>query len=159
MQMEKNIPLTQEYFDELKEKLKIMQTDGRTKVADDIQTAISFGDLSENAEYTAAKAAQEKLEIEIMKLEAILDRSYPIDKSMISLKKIGHGNIVKIKDLVFGDIETYTIVSPEEGDINRNKITADSPMGAALMTHKKGEVVSYTAPGGVMKVEILEISK
>ncbi|MGI6593576.1 MAG: transcription elongation factor GreA [Christensenellales bacterium] len=157
--MEKNIPLTQEFFDELKEKLRIMQTDGRTKVADALQAAISFGDLSENAEYTDAKAAQEKLEIEIMKIEALLDKAYVIDKSLISLSKVGFGNKVKIEDLIYKDVEEYTIVSAAEGDINRNKLAADSPMGAALMGAKKGEVVQYNAPGGLMKVKVLEISR
>ncbi|HHX49694.1 MAG TPA: transcription elongation factor GreA [Clostridiales bacterium] len=157
--MEKTIPLTQEYYDELKEQLKKLQTDGRTKVADALQLAISYGDLSENAEYTEAKAAQEKLEIEIIKLEALLDQAYVIDKSLISLSKVGFGSKVKIEDLVFKDVEEYTIVSPAEGDINRNKLATDSPMGAALVGAKKGDIVEYNAPGGLMKVKVLEISR
>lgn len=157
--MERHIPLTQEFYNELQEKLRVMQTEGRTKVAEALQVAISFGDISENAEYTDAKAAQEKLEIEIMKLEALIDSAYVIDKSLISLTQIGFGNIVKIEDLIFNDIEEYTLVSPEEGDIDRNKLAVDSPMGAALMGARKGQTVEYKAPGGQMKVKVLSIGR
>lgn len=160
--MEKTIPLTQKKFDELTARLQELKTTGKAEIALALKTAKEFGDLSENAEYTAAKDAQEKLEIEIYKTEEILSKAYPIDTSLLSTKEIAVGNIVKV--LYDGDdeedAETYQILNRIEVDTAHNKISDESPLGAALIGKKKGELVSFKAPGGnLITLKILTISK
>ncbi|MBQ9114984.1 MAG: transcription elongation factor GreA [Clostridia bacterium] len=160
--MEKTIPLTQKKFDELTARLQELKTTGKAEIALALKTAKEFGDLSENAEYTAAKDAQEKLEIEIYKTEEILSKAYPIDTSLLSTKEIAVGNIVKV--LYDGDdeedAETYQILNRIEVDTAHNKISDESPLGAALIGKKKGELVSFRAPGGnLITLKILTISK
>ncbi len=160
--MERTIPLTQKRFDELTERLQMLKTTGKAEIALALKTAKEFGDLSENAEYTAAKDAQEKLEIEIYKTEEILSNAYPIDVSTLSTKEVSVGNVVKV--LYDGDdeedAETYQILNRIEVDTANNKISDESPLGAALMGKKKGEKVSFKAPGGRMiSLTILNISK
>ena len=133
--MEKKIPLTQKHFDELTAKLNYLKTEGKAEVALALKTAKEFGDLSENAEYTAAKDAQQKLETDIVRLEEILSVAYPIDMSLISTKTVQVGLTVKV--LFDGDdeedAETYTIVNPLEVDTTANKISDESPLGKALI--------------------------
>jgi len=160
--MENKIPLTQKKFDELTEKLHYLKTTGKAEVALALKTAKEFGDLSENAEYTAAKDAQEKLEIEIFKTEEILSQAYPIDVSLLGTKVVGIGNSVKV--LYDGDdeedAETYKILNRIEVDSAHNIISDESPLGAALMGHKKGDEVSFRVPGGAfITLTILSISK
>ncbi len=160
--MENKIPLTQKKFDELTEKLHYLKTTGKAEVALALKTAKEFGDLSENAEYTAAKDAQEKLEIEIFKTEEILSQAYPIDVSLLGTKVVGIGNSVKV--LYDGDdeedAETYKILNRIEVDSAHNIISDESPLGAALMGHKKGDEVSFKVPGGAsITLTILSISK
>ncbi len=160
--MEKNIPLTQKKFDELNERLKYLQTTGKAEVALALKTAKEFGDLSENAEYTAAKDAQEKLEIDIYKIETILSSAYPIDVSLLSTKTVSIGNTVKV--LYDGDdeedAETYQILNKIEVDTANNKISDESPLGSALMGHKKGDEVTFKVPGGrPVTLKILAIGK
>ena len=137
--MEKTIPLSQQYFDELNSRLQYLKTTGKAEVALALKTAKEFGDLSENAEYTAAKDAQQKLEIDIMRLEEILAKAYPIDMSLVSTKSVQIGLNVKV--LFDGDdeedAETYTIVNSLEVNTAENKISDESPLGKALMGKKK----------------------
>ncbi len=160
--MEKTIPLTQKKFDELTNKLHELKTTGKAEIALALKTAKEFGDLSENAEYTAAKDAQEKLEIEIYKTEEILSKAYPIDTSLLSTKEIAVGNVVKV--LYDGDdeedAEIYQILNRIEVDTANNKISDESPLGAALIGKKKGETVSFKVPGGnLVMLKVLNISK
>ena len=160
--MEKTIPLSQQYFDELNARLQYLKTDGKAEVAQALKTAKEFGDLSENAEYTAAKDAQQKLEIDIMRLEEILAQAYPIDMSLISTKSVQVGLNVKV--LFDGDdeedAETYTIVNSLEVNTAENKISDESPLGKALMGKKKGDEVAFRSPGGsTVKLTVLEIKK
>ncbi len=160
--MEKTIPLTQEKFDELTKRLKYLQTDGKAEIALALKTAKEFGDLSENAEYTAAKDAQEKLEIEIYKTEEILSHAYPIDTSLLSNSKVSIGSSVKV--LYDGDdeedAEVYRILSRIEVDTAKNIVSDESPLGAALLGKKKGDEVSFKVPGGAnISLTILSISK
>ena len=90
--MKKTIPLTQEFFDEITAKLQVMMTEGRTKVENEIKVAKEYGDLSENAEYSAAKEAQAHLEKEIAEISDVLNRAYPIDMSLLSVRKVDIGN-------------------------------------------------------------------
>lgn len=160
--MEKTIPLTQKYFDELNSRLQYLKTDGKAEVALALKTAKEFGDLSENAEYTAAKDAQQKLEIDIMRLEEILAQAYPIDMSLVSTKSVQIGLTVKV--LFDGDdedlAETYTIVNSLEVSTVENKISDESPLGKALIGKKKGDSVTFRSPGGAsIGLKILEIRK
>ena len=160
--MEKKIPLTQKHFDELTAKLNYLKTEGKAEVALALKTAKEFGDLSENAEYTAAKDAQQKLETDIVRLEEILSVAYPIDMSLISTKTVQVGLTVKV--LFDGDdeedAETYTIVNPLEVDTTANKISDESPLGKALIGKEAGDGVTFKSPGGAMiDLKILEITK
>ncbi len=160
--MEKTIPLTQKKFDELTQKLKYLQTEGKAEVALALKTAKEFGDLSENAEYTAAKDAQEKLEIEIYKTEEILSHAYPIDISLLSTKEVQVGSTVTV--LYDGDdeedAEKYQILNRIEVDTAHNIISDESPLGSALIGKKKGDFVSFKVPGGALvSLTILSISK
>ncbi len=160
--MEKKIPLTQKHFDELTAKLNYLKTEGKAEVALALKTAKEFGDLSENAEYTAAKDAQQKLETDIVRLEEILSVAYPIDMSLISTKTVQVGLTVKV--LFDGDdeedAETYTIVNPLEVDTTANKISDESPLGKALIGKQAGDDVTFKSPGGAMiDLKILEITK
>lgn len=160
--MEKKIPLTQKHFDELTAKLNYLKTEGKAEVALALKTAKEFGDLSENAEYTAAKDAQQKLETDIVRLEEILSVAYPIDMSLISTKTVQVGLTVKV--LFDGDdeedAETYTIVNPLEVDTTANKISDESPLGKALIGKQAGDGVTFKSHGGAMiDLKILEITK
>ena len=160
--MEKRIPLTQKKFDELTSRLQECKTTGKMEVAQALKTAKEFGDLSENAEYTAAKDAQQKLEIEIVKLEEILANAYPIDPTSLSTKTVGIG--LKVKVLFDGDpeefAEEYTIVNSLEVNTAENKISDESPLGSALMGKAKGESASFKSPTGkTLSLKILDISK
>ena len=160
--MDKKIPLTQKKFDELTARLQECKTTGKMEVAQALKTAKEFGDLSENAEYTAAKDAQQKLEIEIARLEEILSSAYPIDPSSLSTKTVGVG--LRVKVLFDGDpeelAEEYTIVNSLEVNTAENKISDESPLGSALIGKAKGDSASFKSPTGrTLSLKILEISK
>lgn len=157
--MEKTIPLTQEFFDELTEKLQQMMNEGRTKIEKEIKIAKDYGDLSENVEYSSAKEAQQQLEMEIAFISDALVRAYPIDFSILSTKKVAIGNLVTIHDYEFNEDVTYRIVSSIEANTAENKISTESPLGKALYERKKGDDVVFKTPGGDVKVKILNISK
>lgn len=157
--MEKTIPLTQQKFDELTKKLKHNETVRRTEVSDAIKAAKEFGDLSENAEYSAAKDAQEKLEIEIANLNEILSKAYPIDTSLLNAKTIAVGNFVTVYDAEYDEQIKYQIVSSIEASSADNKISDQSPIGSVLIGKTKGDTVVSKTPGGTITLKILDISK
>jgi transcription elongation factor GreA len=157
--MEKTIPLTQAKYDELTKQLKQCETVERTEVSNAIKAAKEFGDLSENAEYSAAKDAQEKLEIKIAQLAEILAKAYPIDTSLLSTKTVSVGNYVKVLDVELDEEVTYQIVSSIEASSNENKISDQSPIGKALIGRSKGETVFSKTPAGAIELKILDISK
>lgn len=157
--MEKTIPLTQQKFDELTKKLKHNETVRRTEVSDAIKAAKEFGDLSENAEYSAAKDAQEKLEIEIANLNEILSKAYPIDTSLLNVKTIAVGNFVTVYDAEYDEQIKYQIVSSIEASSADNKISDQSPIGSVLIGKTKGDTVVSKTPGGTITLKILDISK
>jgi transcription elongation factor GreA len=158
--MDKTIALTQGKFNELQEKLRYNETTKRTEISEAIKTAKEFGDLSENAEYTAAKDAQEKLEIEIAQLNEILMKAYPIDTSMLSTTAVGIGNFVTIHDSLFDEEVTYQIVSSVEASSADNKISDVSLIGGALVGKKAGDKITVALPNGNdTELKILSISK
>ena len=159
MEENREILLTQEGYDNLENELEYLKTEKRTEIAERIKVALGFGDLSENSEYDEAKSAQADNENKIAELENKIRFARIIDESEIDTKTVQIGNIVTVHDEEFDEDVQYTIVGSTEVDLAQNKISNESPMGAALLGAKKGQVVSVDAPAGVMKYKILAIKK
>ncbi len=141
----------------LKNELNKLKTKGRSDIAKQIAEARDKGDLSENAEYDAAKDAQGLLELKIAKLGAVVGNARVIDESKIDTSQVSILSKVKIKNTKNGMELTYTIVSEEEADLKAQKISVKSPIGQGLLGKKVGEKAVVTAPGGKMEFKILEI--
>lgn len=159
MEENKVVLLTQEGYDKLEKELEYLRTEKRAEVAERIKVALGFGDLSENSEYDEAKTAQAENEAKIADLENKIRYAKIIDESEIDTKTVQVGNIVKVFDMEFEEEETYTIVGSTEVDLSQNKISNESPIGAALLGAKKNQVVEVTAPAGVIKYKVLSITK
>ncbi|MBN3519518.1 transcription elongation factor GreA [Algoriphagus lutimaris] len=149
---------TEEGLKKLKDELQDLKTRGRTDIAKQIAEARDKGDLSENAEYDAAKDAQGHLELKIAKLEAVVGNARVFDNSQMDTSKVGILSTVKIKNVKNGMTVSYTLVSEEEADLKAGKISLGSPFGKGLVGKKKGEVAEINAPAGVLQFEILDIS-
>lgn len=149
---------TKEGLQKLKDELNELKTKGRSDIAKQIAEARDKGDLSENAEYDAAKDAQGLLELKIAKLEEVVGQARVIDESKIDTSKVSILSNVKIKNKKNGATFTYTIVSEEEADLKSGKISIKSPIGKGLMGKKVGDTAVVKAPAGNMEFEILEIS-
>ena len=156
---EKEILLTQEGYDNLEKELEFLKTEKRSEIAERIKVALGFGDLSENSEYDEAKNAQAANEIKIADLENKIRYARIIDESEIDTKTVQVGNKVKIKDLEYDEELEYTIVGSTEVDLANNKISNESPIGAALMGAKKNQVVEANTPSGTLKFKVLSITK
>ncbi len=156
---EKEVILTQEGYDRLEEELNYLRTEKRSEIAERIKVALGFGDLSENSEYDEAKNAQAANETKIAELENKLRYARIIDESEIDTKTVQIGNKVKVHDVEFDEDVEYTIVGSTEVDLSSNKISNESPIGAALLGAKKNQVVEATTPGGVLKFKVLSITK
>ena len=159
MDTEKEVLLTQEGYDNLEKELEYLQTEKRAEIAERIKVALGFGDLSENSEYDEAKNAQAANETKIAELENKLRYAKIIADSETDTKTVQVGNTVKVLDMEFNEEESYTIVGSTEVDLAQNKISNESPIGAALMGAKKGQVVEAQAPAGVIKYKIISITK
>ncbi len=143
----------------LEEDLDYLITVRRAEVAQKLKEARSFGDLSENAEYDEAKNEQAILELKIAELSMLIDNAVVVDDDDISIDEISVGSIVKLRDLEFDEIETLQIVGSTESDPDNGKISDDSPIGKASLKKKVGDVFEVEAPAGMLKFEVLEISK
>ena len=159
MDENKAVLLTQEGFDNLEKELEYLKTTKRAEVAERIKTALGFGDLSENSEYDEAKTAQAENEAKIADLENKIRYAKIIDEAEIDTKTVQVGNVVKVLDMEFEEEETYTIVGSTEVDLAQNRISNESPIGAALLGAKKNDVVEVNAPAGVMKFKVISITK
>lgn len=159
MEENKAVLLTQEGYDKLEKELEYLRTEKRAEVAERIKVALGFGDLSENSEYDEAKTAQAENEAKIADLENKIRYAKIIDESEIDTKTVQVGNVVKVFDMEFEEEETYTIVGSTEVDLSQNKISNESPIGAALMGAKKNQIVEVNAPAGVIKYKVLSITK
>lgn len=154
-----SVYLTRERLVELEHELHEMKTKGRKSMAQKIADARGHGDLSENAEYDAAKEEQQLFELRIAKLELTLSRAKIIEAKDLPNDKIYILSRVKLKDLkVKGEFE-YLLVSPEEANFEENKISVTSPIGKALLGKVKGEVVEINVPAGKLKYQILDINR
>ena len=150
--------LTRERLIELEKELQDMKMNGRKEIAAKIAEASAHGDLSENAEYDAAKEEQGLFELKISKIEDALSRARVIDTSKMPVDEVHILSNVKIKNLKTNKVFDYLLVSPEEADFQAGKISVTSPVGQGLMGCKVGAKVQVKAPAGLMDFEILEIN-
>ena len=150
---------TEEGLKKLREELHQLKTHERSSISKQIAEARDKGDLSENAEYDAAKEAQGLLELRISKLEEVLSNARLIDESTLDTTKALIHSIVKIKNKANGATMTYTLVAENEADLKAGKISVDSPIGKGLLGKKVGQVADITVPSGTMKFEIISLSR
>ena len=151
--------ITEEGLKALQERLDYLKTTGRAQIAEQIAVARSFGDLSENAEYDAARNDQAKLEGEILELEATLRNAVVVSEDQITNDKVNLGTTVKVKDEKENETYEYRIVGPSEADPMNDIISTDSPIGSALMGKKAGQSVTVVVPAGEIRLRILSISR
>lgn len=149
--------VTQEGLKKLMDELEYNKTTRRTQIAEQIKVAISFGDLSENAEYDSAKNEQANLEQKISELENTIRNAIVMDEADINTDVVGFGTTVRIADVEEGDEEVYSIVGGPEADPMNNKISNESPVGAALMGRHVGEEVTIVTPNGPWRVRVEDI--
>jgi transcription elongation factor GreA len=154
-----SVYLTRERLVELEAELRDLKIKGRAEMAQKIAEARGHGDLTENAEYDAAKEAQEHLEMRIAKLEETLSRAQIIQSSELPNDKVYILSLVLLEDLKSGERIEYRLVSPEEADFEKNKISVTSPFGKGLMGKTKGDLVSIKVPAGELSYKILEINR
>ena len=157
--MPKEILLTKEGLEELKEELHYLKTTKREEIEEKIQIARGYGDLSENSEYDEAKNEQGNIESRINDLEAMLQNYKLIDESETSTDVVGVGSKVKIRDMELKEDMEYTIVGFAQSDPDAGKLSDESPIGKALIGHKKGDKVLVEAPVGTITFKIVSISK
>ncbi len=151
--------LTRKGEEKLKAELNELRSVRRREVAEKIKVALSFGDLSENSEYDEAKNEQGIIESRIAEIEATLAHAQVIDDDDISTEKVGIGTTVKILDVEMNQEMEFKIIGTKEADINNGKMSDESPIGAAIMGKKVGDVVDVEAPVGVIQFKVLEIRK
>jgi transcription elongation factor GreA len=157
--MAKPIILTPEGFEKLEKELEYLKVTGRKDIAEKIKIARGFGDLSENAEYDAAKDAQAAMEKRIGELEEMIKNAQVVDVDAVGTDTVSILSKVTVYDVDMEEEETYTIVGTTEADPDANKISDESPIGTALLGKKKGDVVTVETPGGSFELKIIEISK
>jgi transcription elongation factor GreA len=155
----KEVVLTYEGLRKLEEELEHLRGTKRKEVAERIKQALSFGDISENSEYDEAKNEQAQMEGRIVQLESMLKHARVIDEDDVNTDAVSLGSKVRIHDIEFDEEVVYHIVGSTEANPLKSKISNESPVGAALMGHKKDEIVEVQVPDGTMKFKILEISK
>ena len=150
---------TPEGLQSLKDQLNELKTVQRPAISQQIGEARDKGDLSENAEYDAAKEAQGILEMKISKLESVISNARLIDDSNIDNSKVYILSNVKIKNIANGMEIDYTLVAENEADLKARKISVESPIGKGLLGKSKGDIADIITPGGTMQFEIVEISR
>ena len=150
---------TPEGLDNLKQELQTLKTKGRADVAAALHEAREKGDLSENAEYDAAKDAQGMLEMKISHLETELGMARLLDESKLDVSKIMILSKVKLKNLKFNKVIDYMIVTDKEADLKQGKISISTPIAQGLLGKMVGDVVTIQVPSGAMDLEVLEVSR
>lgn len=156
--MVEKVPMTQQGFVDLQEELRFRTQSERGRIIDAISEARAHGDLSENAEYHAAKEAQSMNEGRIMELEGLTSRAEVIDLSTMSGDTIKFGATVKMVDEETDEEKTYQIVGDQEADVKSGKISISSPIARALIGKSVGDSIEFNAPGGAKGYEVLEIN-
>lgn len=155
----KDIHLSREGYDKLMKELEYLKTVKRRELSKEIGIARAHGDISENAEYDAAKEAQGLNEKRVSELEAKLSQAKIIDEESMPKDKVLIGAKVKLKDLNSGEELEYCLVAEEESDYAQGKISLSSPVGRGLLNHKENDVVEIKIPSGILKYKILKISR
>ena len=155
----KKIRMSAEGLKDLEKQLEYLKNVRRAEVAQKLKEARSFGDLSENAEYDEAKNEQAILEAEIVDVEMKINNAEVVSDSDLSTDEIGVGSYVKLKDLELDEVIELQIVGSTEADPENNKISEDAPIGIAALKKKVGDILEVEAPIGVIRMEVLEISK
>ena len=153
------VRLTKEGVEKYEKRLEYLKTTGRTEIAEQIKIARSFGDLSENAEYDAAKIEQARMEYEIVEIEAMLRNVVIIDEDTINTDVVNVGNTITVRNKTLDKELTFQIVGSAEANPVEKRISNESPVGKGLLGHKLHETVNISTPGGPAEFEILNISK
>jgi transcription elongation factor GreA len=156
--MANEVILTEDGLKEKQEKLDFLKTVKRAQISEQIKEARAFGDLSENAEYDEAKNEQAKVEAEIAQLEKLLRNAVVLEATADSTT-VNIGTTVRILDMEFGEEESYQIVGSVEADSDRRRISNESPVGAALIGKKAGEIAKVETPAGEIRLKIISINK
>lgn len=156
MGTENRYKMSQESLDKLKEELEYLETVRTKEVAEQIKEARSFGDLSENSEYDEAKTEQGKLYSRIAELKDLVENAQ-IDNSTASAGTVGHGSVVKVRDLEDGSEQEYQIVGSQDANPMVGRVSSDSPFGVGLLGHKAGDEITVEAPAGQFRFKILKI--
>ena len=151
------ILMTQEGYDKITNELKQLRSEERYKIAHRIEEARSFGDLSENAEYAAAKDDQAKLEGKIQIMEYQLSRAKVLDSTTLDNSHVSVGTAVTVMDITHNKEFVYSIVSSEESDPKNGRISSVSPIGRALLGHRVGDEIPVKVPMGIRKIKITKI--
>ncbi len=146
-------------YQRLKEQLEYLKNVRRGEVAENLKIARSYGDLSENAEYDEAKNEQAILEGQIAEMEQILATAIVVDDDDISVDEVGIGSIIKLRNLEMDEVEQLQVVGSTESDPDNMRISDESPIGKAALGKKVGDVFEVEVPDGLIKFEVLEISK
>lgn len=155
--MSKKVPMTKEGYDKIKKDLGHLMKVERPKNIRDIEEARGHGDLSENAEYHAAKERQGHIDAKKRELEYKLSNAQIIDVSKLTNEKVVFGATVTLADTDSGETKKYTLIGQEEADLKKGKISVQSPVGKALIGHKVGDVVTIKTPAKTVEYEIQEI--
>ncbi len=150
--------MTKEGYKKKMEEIAYLESVRRPEISRAIAEARDKGDLSENAEYDAAKEAQGMLEMQISQLKELVANARILDESKIDCNEVHILNRVKIKNVALGAVVEYTIVADSEANLQEKKIASSTPIAQGLLGHKVGDVVEIRVPSGLMKFEILEIS-
>lgn len=156
---QQTVYLTEEGLENLKQELRFLKIKERARIAQSIQEAREKGDLSENAEYDAAKEAQGHLEAKIAKIEATISSARLVDEKVIDSSKARILSNVLVKNLQTDSEHTFQLVSAHEADVSLGKISVTSPIGKGLLGSAIGEVVEVDVPAGSVKFEVLNISR
>lgn len=159
MAEEKKIILTREGYEKLESELNEYISVRRNQVSEQIAIARSFGDLSENAEYDEAKNEQSRIEAKIAEMENTLRNCIVVDDDDVSTETVGVGNTVKVRNMDTKAEMTITLVGANEIDPVHMKISADSPIGGALLGKKKNQTITVDTPSGQLKLKVLEITR
>jgi transcription elongation factor GreA len=152
------VPMTREGYEKRKAQLDQMQNRDMIEVTKRIAAARELGDLSENAEYHAAREDQGMLQARIDRLRDELNRAYIVDPNSLPADTVVFGRRVRVKDLDSGDEEVFELVGPGQEDYDNNRILTSSPIGQGLLGKKKGEVAEIKVPAGVLRFEIVAIT-
>lgn len=155
----KQVILTSEGLEKLEKELEYLKTVKRQEVAAEIKVALGYGDLSENSEYDEAKNKQAQMEIRIVEIETMLKNAKVIDEADISTDTVSLGCTVTVYDVEFDEEIHYNIVGSTEADPSNGKISDESPVGAALLGKKVGDIVEVPAPAGSIELKVVEINK